>query len=759
MRRSHPPVLGLVALLLPPLTALAQTEPAERSDPARDQAQRPIPILEDILVTATKTDTSLQDLDVAATVIDRKTLLDARVTDIRRIDDLVPNVQFNDRGPLGAVYISIRGVESNPFIVNRAAVYIDGIPFRELNNSVLTQLEHVEVLRGPQSTLYGANTETGLIVINTKAPSTEFEASTTLTASSYPTGNAYQLDGLLSGALVNDTLLGSVSFRYSDRDLFLKNIGDSPQGQGQIEEAFLQARLRWEPTDQLTVNATAYVIDTSAPGVYPFDGAPVDINRYNQVYSDGVLFDPTNPFNPPPFNGDLRASSFKFVSDASKQSDLRDYTAGLSIKYTTSVGDIDFASSYRSENAEEFGFDADLTNGPLVGGGELDETDLWSAELRFSSLPGVPFSYSLGASFYSDRVADTFATLNGPGGIEDYVFAPAQEVRSDDFGLFGSVSYSPLTLSQLTATLGLRYDVARRETIQTAGVLDLGFAEFVFDQLSLEDTFEELLPRLGLRYEANDYLTVYSNIAKGYLPGGFNITAALDGLQDDVIRFASEEMWSYEVGAKWSAPEANLYLAAATFFIDIDDYQEFSFFTDETGQLQSTGFITSLAAIESYGFEIEGFWEPLSGLTITANLGVVNSEYTDFGGASAANVIGNPVKLIPSYDGNVALRYESSAGWFVRGEVNFLGDTPLDEGNRTGFNVNAVDTQPKIEIFGLQLGYATERLSTRLFVENATNERRISGASFPSAFFPIDGIFYASVDAPRTVGIELMLSY
>ncbi|MEM9759228.1 MAG: Plug domain-containing protein, partial [Pseudomonadota bacterium] len=119
-------------------------------------------------VTATKRDTTLQDADVSATVLSASALRDARVTDIRRIDDLAPSVQFNESSPLGAVFISIRGVESNPFIVNRAAVYIDGIPFRELSNSVLTQLDAVEILRGPQSTLYGANTESGLVLIRTR---------------------------------------------------------------------------------------------------------------------------------------------------------------------------------------------------------------------------------------------------------------------------------------------------------------------------------------------------------------------------------------------------------------------------------------------------------------------------------------------------------------------------------------------------------------------------------------------------------------
>ena len=144
-----------------------------------------------IVVTVTRQETILQDADVAATVLTSEALSEARITDFRRIDDLVPNVQFNDSGQVGGIWISIRGVESNPFIVNRAAVYIDGIPFRKLSNSVLSELDSVEVLRGPQSTLYGANAEAGLVVIRTRAPGDEFEAKGRFTVSTFEAGESY----------------------------------------------------------------------------------------------------------------------------------------------------------------------------------------------------------------------------------------------------------------------------------------------------------------------------------------------------------------------------------------------------------------------------------------------------------------------------------------------------------------------------------------------------------------------------------------
>lgn len=718
------------------------------------------PPLETIMVTGTKQERTLQDLDIAATVLGQQALRDARVTDIRRIDDLVPNVQFNDSGPLGAVYISIRGVESNPFIVNRAAVYIDGIPFRELNNSVLTQLASVEVLRGPQSTLYGSNTESGLIVINTRPPSEEFTANIGFTSSVFDTGEAYQGEGYIGSSIIENTLAGSVSFRYSGRDYFLQNIGATPRGQGHIDEVFIQGRLRWTPSDALTVDVTSYIIDTGAPGIYRFDGFPVDIERYNAVYSDGILFDPDNPFSPPPVNGDLRATDFQFVHDAPKRADIREYVGGISATYATGHGTIDAAFSYRSDDTDDFGFDIDGSNGPFLAGAQVDSTELFNTELRYSSPPDQALEYTIGVSYYEEDSTERLGSLLGPGGtLSDFNFAPDQSVTSKDFGVFGSVSYSLPSIPKLTGTFGLRYDRAFRRTRQEAGMLDLGFNVFVFDALELENTFDTFLPRFALLYKASDTLTLYTNVAKGYLPGGFNITAAQDGFQEDVIEYGSESLWNYEIGAKWSAPGQKAFLAVSAFFIETENYQEISALVDDEGNILSTSFIGSDAAIESYGFEIEGQWVPFDGLTLTGNLGVVEAEYTDFARARAENVIGNPVQLIPAYDANLAARYQHSSGWFARAEINFIGETALDTGDRTGFNLNAVDTQESVEIIGLQLGYETDIWTARFFAENLTNVRRISGAGFPNAFFPADGLLYGAVDAPRVIGLELTFTY
>ena len=115
--------------------------------PAQDRiAQYQGDTVEEVMVTGQKREEALLESDLSVTVFDERSIQEIRLRDLRRIDDLVPNVQFNESGQLSRVFVSIRGIESNPYIVNRAALYIDGIPFRELSNAVLSQLSSSSLL-------------------------------------------------------------------------------------------------------------------------------------------------------------------------------------------------------------------------------------------------------------------------------------------------------------------------------------------------------------------------------------------------------------------------------------------------------------------------------------------------------------------------------------------------------------------------------------------------------------------------------------
>lgn len=721
-KNSIPTVLALL-----PVALQVQAQAEHRSDGSSA-------IVDEIIVTATKRDTALIDSDLSATIIDSNMIDQARLRDFRRIDDLAPNVQFNESGQRGSIFITIRGVESNPFIVNRAAVYIDGIPFRELSNSVLNQIESIEVLRGPQGTLYGANSESGLIVVNTKAPTNDYTANIRLSGIHYSSGKGAEADGFISGSLVADKLAGSLAFSTAREEAYVENLGTSTGETGHIDDTFLQGRLRWTPTDRLTVNATAYWLDMDAPGIFDQQYVPLDLARYNALYADT-------------YNSGRRADDWTVFEDAPKYTKEREVVAGFSANYNLDYGALDFAASYRELDEDASGLDFDLTAGSFVAGEEAEKEEYKNVELRFSSPPSQSFDYIVGLSYYEEFEERTLATLLGQGGLDDYIAAPPQREEGEDASVFGSAGWYPTPSLRLGA--GLRYDRSKRKTRQQAGELDLGLGTVItYKDAKLSETFDAWLPRLSIVYKFTEDLSVHASAARGYIPGGFNLTAIQDGVvDDDVLTYDRESLWSREIGFKWRSDDRRRRVSGAIFYITSDNWQEIQIATDDSGRPVSSDYISSDASIRSQGAEFESSWQLTDALTIDGHVGYVDAEYRNLQLDEGFNARGQPIQFVPEYDGGLALRHQWSTGIFARAEVGFTGKTPLRARGDT--------VQKAVTTLGVQLGYETESFAFRVFGENLTDERRASGLAIENLAFGSDGLFYAPLDAPRIIGFEL----
>ena len=754
--------------LLPVVGNAQDAEPGEtRGADAEDAAFD----IEEIVVTAQKRPETLLESDVAVTVMTEQFIDEARIRDLRRIDDLVPNVQFNETAQLSSVFVTIRGIESNPYIVNRAALYIDGVPFRELSNAVLSQIDSIEVLRGPQSTLYGANSEAGLLIINSRQPGLEREADIRLTGSSYNGDQGYTLDGFLGGPLVEGgALSGSLAFRAQNEDSYITNPASLTGEPGEIRDLFLHARTTWRPTNSLTINGTAYILDTDAPGLFDQEYSPVDRGLYDRLYGDF-------------FNGGRKVGKFEFLNDAPKHTVEKDIVAGLSATWDLGYGALDMAYSFTELDKDSAGLDLDLTAGnyflfpnpfhmpgnpafgppfiefPGLAGREIENEKFQSGELRFTSPDSDLFEYLVGISWYKEDKRTVLTTSAFNPALNDYnpyVLTPPQFARGEDLALFGSATFS-LGIDGLSATAGLRYDRATRETVQQEGPpLDIGVVQLNFFDIQLDRDYTELLPRLVLSYEASENLNAYASASKGYVPGGFNLTLAEDAtVSDDLINYDQESVWSYEVGLKRRLPDARGYLNLAAFYIESDNWQEVRVLTDEMGRVISSAFIGANADIESYGFEIETVYQPVDNLKLVASYGYTHATYQDFlfqAGATGEAVQefdldGKPVKLVPEFDANVSALYEFGGGFFVRGEVSITGETPLEERSRV--------VRDRVEVVNLQAGYERENYRLQLFVENLTDERYASGLGFEHFMFGADGTYYVPLDAPRIIGVEL----
>lgn len=729
VNKQHRFEYSLLTLALFSGLSLCQSQALAETDSDKDKE------IETLVIKGSKRPTNFIDSELAATVIDSVAIDEARLREFRRIDDLVPNLQFNESGQRGNTFITIRGVESNPFIVNRAAVYIDGIPFRELNNSVLNQIASVEVLRGPQGTLYGANTESGLIIVNTKPVSEDFTSQFRVTASNFSSGNTYEADGYISGKLSDNDLSGSLAFNLAKEDAYIENIA-SGQEAGQYKETFIQGRLNWQATEKLTVNTTAYWLKLDAPGIFDQQYVPLNIELYNKLYGQ--------------VNG-KPLSAWSIIENAPKDTQEEELVAGVSANYQLAQGSLDFSSSYRELKENARGLDFDLTAMPAVAGQEIEYSETWQAEVRYSSEVGGAFDYIIGSSYYDELETRTLGTFVGPGDINSYNLVPEQKTEGTDLSLFGSANWYPV--EKLKLSFGVRFDRAKRETLQKAGTLDLGYGSTVdYKDAELSKTFNATLPKVAALYKYSENFSYYASVAKGYIPGGFNLAAVQKGIDDEkILSYQSETLWSRELGFKWYSPSKNLRASGAVFYITSDNWQEIQIAMDGQGRPVSSDYIGSNASIRSQGVELEGHWSVNDAFSVDAHLGVVDAEYERLQLDENTSAKGKSVQFVPDYDAGFALRYEWDSGFYTRLEASFIGDMSL--------RARGDAIQDSSSLLGLQIGYLTESVNYRVFVENLTDERRASGLAIENLAFGTDGLFYAPLDAPRKVGFELEFNY
>jgi iron complex outermembrane recepter protein len=250
---------------------------------------------------------------------------------------------------------------------------------------------------------------------------------------------------------------------------------------------------------------------------------------------------------------------------------------------------------------------------------------------------------------------------------------------------------------------------------------------------------------VSLLYEASDDLTVYASAARGWVPGGFNLSAVQVGYTDpSILLYDKETLWSREIGMHWRG--RGIRVSGAVFYITSNNWQDIQVATDSTGRPVTSDFISADASIRSQGFELEAQWDPTTQLSLTAHVGYVDAEYRDLQLDASTNARGSRVQFVPEYDGLVAARYEWPSGFFVRAEASLLGETALEARGRI--------MQPAVAMYGLQVGFEQQRYSVRLFGENLSNERRMSGLAVENLAFGTDGNFYGPLDAPRIVGVE-----
>lgn len=538
----------------------------------------------EIVVTARRRQESLQDVPVAISAVSGE-LIEARgLTSVRDIATSVPGLNINSDGS-GRAFVAIRGVGVTlvQSVQPGVGLFVDGIyrPNTAYLNNPLLDVERVEVLRGPQGTLYGKNTLGGAINVITRQPGNELEVRGL--ASYAGPDNAWLVSGSVSTPIVTDLLAVRLAGSHREQDGFLTNVvigGD----QNYLNSDSINATVRLTAASDVTVALNGYhdwIDGTNTP--YARVTGPRD-------YSRDIAFNDRNRtrYRYYGVNGRVDAGF-----------------AGIDTNAT-------FMAAYDGRKSRAINTDGDFGPADIVRSSVRDQLDTITTEARFDTRWSDQFSSLLGL-FYSREETDAANAVRiVPLGITNNSVAAT---RADTYAVFGTLFWRPDALWEVA--LGLRYD--HEDRLATGGAV-IGGAVQPIPPAAIKSN--EVQPRLSVsRRWTPDFMT-YATVARGYRGGGFNSPLA------PVRTYQGDSAWSYELGSKYSSPDRRFSLAGAVFYNDYSDYIGLnSIAPSPAGGLVTVDLNTG--DVESYGFEVEASARPTPQWTLSGAFTYVHARITD----------------------------------------------------------------------------------------------------------------------------------
>jgi outer membrane receptor protein involved in Fe transport len=703
--------------------------------------------LEEVIVTAQRRAESLQDTAMSITALGDKVLNELGANSFRDFAGFVPGLQLLDAGP-DATQIAMRGVTTGlvrndqPELKETVGLYIDDTPVsvqRFNPNFALYDLERVEVLRGPQGTLYGAGTMAGAIRLITKKPDlTELDGSAQLTVSETEGGGLnQQYDGMVNVPLIGRTLAMRAVGYFSDEGGFIDNTNLGIDDVNDVRNLGGRVQIGFE-RDKLSANLSM-------------------IYQEQEFGSRSVLIAEAGPLAT---NVDRRET----VDDEV-------FIASLSLDYDLDVGVLTSVSSY-FDKKQSLILDAGGLTDFLTGGDDIpgplfqDATqEEFTQEIRFTTSAWETLNVTAGL-FYQHRehffkqdsrapgIDEATGTSGSDFGAEpdqlyDFIVMP----QSDQYAAFAELTYN--ASDRLEFTAGARYARFEEETVYDWTGIFLFPQIGVFENETKEDAFN---PKLGLSYTLSEDALVFFQAAKGFRLGGASqplpeVACSEDlasvGLTQAPTSFESDSLWNYEVGAKTAWADNRLQLNASAYFTDWEDPQLQSDF--------ACGFNTYFngGALEIHGVELEVTAAPLEGLYLRLSTAYTDSELvgdSDFLKAKD----GDAAPFTPEFTVSAMAEYAGSIG---RGLEGFFNVSFQHVGERfQAFNRDDPTNLnfPAYEVFGARVGVRTDGWAVDLFAENLFDERAILSRDF--YLFSETAGTRTYIIRPRTVGIRLSMS-
>jgi iron complex outermembrane recepter protein len=611
-------------------------------------------VLEEVIVTAQKKEESLQTVAIAVSAFSGDIVENAGMLKIEDITRLTPGFSISTYNPVTPQPF-IRGIGSNVSDAGSDAsvgVFVDEVYAGRAGgySADMYDIERVEVLRGPQGTLYGRNVPGGAINIISKAPTEELEGFIELTAGDYDLLGA---KGAVSGPL-SDTIRGRLAFSTRTRDGHIDNVVTGNELSDEDNVSF-RGRLDFDPSDTFSLQLIGEYSDDdlSGPAARNYEGLSADLLL--EGLGLGFLTPVEPPTSPDPYTVEL-------VVDGYAKREMEGYS--VKAEWELSSATLTSITGYRSNDYEFtddlFGFAI-----PLLLNSADESSDQISQELRLSSSTDK-LDWTLGLYFLQEDIDRLeywdLSYLDPIFGLDQVGQTAAigydQDNETTSYAVFGQLTY---TLTEtLDLTLGGRFSEDSKDFSLVTSGTEIGFGFLSPDpetglptpfSASNKESWNNFSPKASLEYTPSDELFFYGTYARGFKSGGYNGLAT--NSLEATTPFDEEQADSYEVGMKADFLDRMARLNAAVYYVDYTDLQVF--FTLPSG----LGIVIDNAAEATIqGVELELFLSPIDGLDISASYAYLDTEIEEF--KENPDNEGNQLARSPEHSASLSAQYVTS---------------------------------------------------------------------------------------------------
>ncbi|WP_447763537.1 TonB-dependent receptor [Sphingopyxis panaciterrae] len=715
-------------------SALAMFPAAAMAQAADDSAASN----EEIVVTALRSEQTLSTVPLGISAVSSEKLEERAAKSMTDFLALTPGLNVQSIGAAGNGVVAIRGI-SPQAVAGTVATYIDEVPISSSGIGARgglyqpdldpNDIERVEVLKGPQGTLYGASSLGGVIKYVLKKPSlTETDIHLSEGINMFDNGEAgFSLRGSVTTPLITDKLGVRVSAFYRHDPGFVDDVLLRGRDVNNANAWGVRGGLYWKPVDNFSVDLSAMIQQTSSHGYSTVD---LDWQTLEPLYGKDTH---------------LRA-----VPEYLK---VRTEFYSGTLKWDTGVGTLLSSTGYAyvaPRDQSDLTYNYTGTGGPIeygtpggAVGGHINKQ--FSQEVRFSSNRLGPVEFTVGGFFQRSKTDDRYdyLTFTESGTVDPNAPLLGQNYASGVGKEYAGFINGNLYLSdQFDISAGYRYShiTQSRDTVQGG---DYFYGVPAFSRVTSRSSKENKSTyQLGARWRPSDDLMFYVRAASGYRPGGTRGVppTAPPGTSS---AYFSDSIWSYEAGMKVKALDGRLTFDVDAYRIDWSDIQTLVYF----------GFFNTVGnggKARSEGGEIQATFEPVKGLTLTANGGYTKARFTE-DAPEVAVTKGLPIYYVPKWTGTVGANYS----W------ELAGGTKANIGADYAYRSSQLDATrfrlPGYSILNVRAGVKTDDFGVNFYVKNLTNKRALVGTS--QGYYEFFNPFVVVVNEPRSYGITLTQNF